>query len=275
MKEIVIVPAGGLGNRMKAVSAAVRLAHACGSALTVKWFQDWGMGCRYSDLFMPLEESGVWVNEATWADKLLYDRPRKRNLWLPALWERLLFNAQMDEAATSKGMESDFDFVGWAQGRRVWMASNVYFMSRDIPADAFDMFHPIPRLQQRIDEMKSLIGPHCVGVHVRRTDNARSIAASPVEAFVQRMGQMPPGTTFYVASDSEEVKQLMRRTFPDRVITADSKAERSSLRGMEDALVEMYTLAHCPRILGSSFSTYSMTAASIGRSELEIIIKKS
>jgi hypothetical protein len=66
----------------------------------------------------------------------------------------------------------------------------------------------------------------------------------------------------------------MREIFGDRIITSPNKAMRGNLEGMEDALVEMYLLAATQRILGSSCSTYSMTAAAIGRTPLDIIEKK-
>ena len=88
------------------------------------------------------------------------------------------------------------------------------------------------------------------------------------------MQQEPTDVKFYLATDSEEVKEEMRYIFGNRIITSPNKATRGNLEGMEDALVEMYLLATTDRILGSSCSTYSMTAASIGRVPLEIIEKK-
>lgn len=270
--HITLVPAGGLGNRMKAVAAALRLAEAADSSLRVLWCKDWGLGCRFDQLFQPIGHPRVTLREATLADLLATDRPRRRNLWLPALCQRLAYGARMDEAATTHGMETAFDFEAWARGRKVWLASNVYFMGKEIPQDAFDIFRPAPALQQRIDDQMAAMGTDdVVGVHIRRTDNARAIADSPTEAFVQRMRQEPPSTRFYVATDDETVKQQLRREFPGRVATLPRQAERGSLQGMEDALVEMCVLARCRRILGSAFSTYSMTAAAMGRVPLETI----
>lgn len=268
---ITLVPAGGLGNRMKAVAAALRLAEAAGSSLSVLWCKDWGLGCRFDQLFLSIDHPRVTLREATLADLLTDDRPRRRNLWLPSVWQRLAYGARMDEAATTRGMNEAFDFVPWARGRRVWLASNVYFMAQDVPDDAFDIFRPTAALQQRIDDQMAAMGADVVGVHIRRTDNARAIAESPIEAFVERMRQEPATTHFYVATDDEGVKQQLRQEFPGRVATLPRQAERGSLQGMEDGLVEMYVLSRCRRILGSAFSTYSMTAAAMGRVPLETI----
>lgn len=272
--SITLVPAGGLGNRMKAIAAALRLAESCGSRLRVVWFKDWGLGCRFDQLFQPISHERLSMREATLADQIADDRPRRRNLFLPRLILALRYDRRMDEAGCTHAMNTGFDFDSWARGRRVWMSSNVYFLAQEIPDDAFDLFRPTPRLQARIDEVAAQLGPNAVGVHIRRTDNARSIACSPTELFVERMRREPADTQFYVASDDEGVKAQLRREFSGRVTTLPRQAERGTLAGMEDGVVEMYVLARCRRLLGSSCSTYSMTAASLGRTPLEIIERR-
>ena len=147
-----------------------------------------------------------------------------------------------------------------------------YFMAKDIPADAFDCFRPIKALQERIDRQALRLGQKCMGVHIRRTDNAKAIADSPTEAFIERMKQESDDTIFYLATDSEDVKRQLRGIFGDsRIITSQSKADRGSVSGMQDALVELYTLGRCGHILGSSFSTFAMTAAAVGRAHFECV----
>lgn len=269
--SITLVPAGGLGNRMKAIAAALELQKAVGGALQVKWFRDWGLGCRFDQLFEPIALKDFRLKEAGPLDLLLFDRPRRRNLHLPSVPEALIFDKRMDEAATTKGMQQGFDFAAWARGSRVWMSSNVYFMSEEVPQDAFDLFKPVVKLQRRIDAVALQLKGQAVGVHIRRTDNERSIANSPTEAFVERMRQEPEDTRFYLATDDETVKAQLRQAFPDRIVSLPRKADRGSLQGMEDAVVEMFALSRCRRVLGSSCSTYSMTAASLGRIPLETV----
>lgn len=271
---ITFIPAGGLGNRMKSMAAAIKMAQATRSNLEIIWFQDWGLGCRFDQLFQPLDVAQTQLREATWKDKLMRDIPRKRNFYIPKWFERMRYDACLDRLAASKAYYNDFDFIEWSRGRNVWLASDVYFISKEIPDDSFDIYHPIPKLQERIDKTKALFGEHTVGVHVRRTDNIRSIQNSPTHLFVERMKKESPTTKFYLATDSEEVKEEMRGIFGDRIITSPNKAVRGNLEGMEDALVEMYLLAATQHILGSSCSTYSMTAAAIGRTPLEMIEKK-
>lgn len=271
---ITFIPAGGLGNRMKSMAAAIKMAHATQTNLEIIWFQDWGLGCRFDQLFQPLDVAQTQLREATWWDQLMRDIPRKRNFFVPKVFELMHYDACLDRLAASKAYYNDFDFVQWSQGRNVWLASDVYFISKNIPEDSFDIYHPIQKLQERINQTKGLFGERTVGVHVRRTDNIRSIQNSPTHLFIERMKEETPTTKFYLATDSEEVKAEMKGIFGDRIITSPNKAMRGNLEGMEDALVEMYLLAATQCILGSSCSTYSMTAAAIGRTPLEMIEKK-
>lgn len=269
--NIVFVPAGGLGNRMKAMAAAVHLAQESHSQLTVLWFEDWGLGCRFDQLFCPMDSGKVSLRQGSPVDKLLRDRPRKRNFCIPLLFQKLFFDARMDEEEATRRMYEGFDFIPWAQGKRIWLASHVYFMAQDIPDNAFDDFRPVPKLQRRIDEATAGFHGKVVGVHIRRTDQERSILYSPTPMFVARMREEPEDTRFYLASDDEEVKTELRKEFPGRILTLPRKADRGSVSGMEDALVELYTLSRTRKIIGSFGSTYSLTAGAIGRIEVEII----
>ena len=272
---ITFIPAGGLGNRMRAIAAAMKLAQTTQNPLEIIWFQDWGLGCRFDQLFQPFNDAQTRLREATWLDLLTRDIPRKRNFHLPRLFEKWHYDACLDRLAASNAYYNDFDFFGWSKGRNVWLASDVYFIDqklfRGLPLN--DMFKPIEKLQKRIEQTKSLFGKRTVGVHIRRTDHTFSIENSPTYLFVERMKQEPETTTFYLASDSEEVKRELQEVFGNRLITSPNEAERGSVEGMQDALVEMHLLAATRRILGSSCSTYSITAADIGEISLEIIEK--
>lgn len=265
------VPVGGLGNRMRAIAGAIELGRQTGQPVRILWFRDAGLGCRFNQLFLPLQAEGVSLREASSADYLLLDRPRPRNLFLPRLWQRLFYGLRIEERATAAGMYAGKDFVQWVKGHHTWMASYHYFHSLTIPQGIYAPFRPLPHLQQRIDAMAAKLGDHPVGIHIRRTDHVQAISESPTEAFIRRMQQLPPETRFYLATDDEDEKSTLKKAFPGRVFTAESKADRGSLAGMEDALVEMYILSRTSLILGSAGSSFSATAANIGGIQLEIV----
>ena len=273
---ITLVPTGGLGNRMKAIASGIALAQAANTRLRIIWFQDWGLGCHFDDLFNPLKVHNVDIElkEASFFDKYTIDRPRLKNLFLPHLFESIRFDACLYEKEVTINYYHKFDFLSWCKNRDVYIASCIAFYPSTLPKGAFDVFRPVPELLERINKIGHSCPASVVGVHIRRTDNATAIADSPTELFINRMKQEDEAISFYLATDSEEVKKEMKVVFgEDRIITSPHKAERGNLSGMQDALVELYTLSRTSLILGSSHSTFSDTAAAIGDIQCEIIKK--
>lgn len=270
---ITLVPVGGLANRMKAIDAAYHLAKDCGSKLKVIWFKDKGLNCRFDQLFQHPTDSIITIREATFCDLLLEDRPRKKNFFLPWLPEHLKYDACIYERQATQLFYNHFDYAAWAKGRKVYLASCAYFHPQP-EEKLFKLFQPIDSLQQEIVKRCADFNEHTIGIHIRRTDNIASITQSPTELFVKQMEEFvehQPDTTFYLATDSEEEKQKLKQVFGERISMSGHAAERNSLQGMQDALVELYTLSRTSRIIGSMQSSYSETAAQIGRVQCSFI----
>ena len=94
MKTLTLVPIGGLANRFYAITSAIAFCKDYNVKLKVIWFKDKGMGADFHSLFELSEEvdkSNVEIIDAKWYH-YIYDRPRKRNLWLPWLWQQVIFD---------------------------------------------------------------------------------------------------------------------------------------------------------------------------------------
>ena len=50
-RYILLVPVGGLANRMKAIDSAIKLSRKANSELHIIWFKDRGLNCRFDQLF--------------------------------------------------------------------------------------------------------------------------------------------------------------------------------------------------------------------------------
>lgn len=273
---ITLVPVGGLANRMKAIDAAYHLAKDCQSRLRVIWFKDQGLNCRFDQLFLHPLDPIITIREAQSNDLLLEDRPRKKNFFIPWLPEHIKYDACIYEQEATQLFYNNFDYAAWANGRKVYLASCVYFYPQP-EEKLFKLFKPTIALQQQIEERCARFNSNTIGIHIRRTDNIASITQSPTDLFVQRMQQAidkQPDTTFYLATDSEEEKRTLKQTFGERLTTSQQVAERNSLKGMQEALVELYTLSRTARIIGSMQSSYSETAAQIGQIGCEFINKE-
>jgi hypothetical protein len=268
---ITLVPYGGLANRMKAIDAAMALAHDTNNDLDIIWFRDQGLNCRFNELFQPLDRKGVRIIEGGLRELILLDRPRRKNLFVPRLFQQRQFDACSYGGETTERFYNRFDFRSWATRRKVYIASCVYFyVSEDQPL--FNLFKPIPVLQQKIDTVTQQFDEPVVGIHIRRTDNVASIRESPTELFIKRMKQEPENTRFYLATDSEEEKNHLRLIFGERIISSPQQANRNTVEGMQAALVELYLLSRTRNLIGSSKSSYSETAAQLSGIQYEILI---
>lgn len=263
--KITFTPFGGLGNRMWAISAAIDVAHKSNSKLTIMWSRDRGLNCKFEDLFLPFDDETIVLKECSFVDSFLYEQPHKANLFLSAVYHKLAFDKVMYHSEIVRRMHQGFDFSKWVQGKKVFMSSCFHF-NRSILDGDFDMFIPQPEIQREIDSTLCNIGEgEFVGVHVRRTDNAQAIKNSPLRLYIDRMAEEPSNTKFYVASDSDEVKKILCQRFPDRVYFQDRTARRDDVQGMKDAVKEMFILSRTRLLLGSTNSSFVITASKIGR----------
>ncbi len=224
-------------------------------------------------MFQPIEHPLCSLREATIADLLLYDRPRKKNLYIPRLYQSLHFDQVLYEQEATELFYNHFDFAAWSRNRNVYLASCVYFHQRT-HGQCFELFKPTELLQQKIDYITRPFTNPTYGVHIRRTDNTTSIMESPTELFIQRIKEeisLQPEIQFYLATDSEEDKKELLSIFGRRIHTSPYAASRSNVKGMKDALIEMYVLSRTQKIMGSVKSSYSETAAQIGNIPCELI----
>jgi hypothetical protein len=139
----------------------------------------------------------------------------------------------------------------------------------------FSDFKPTKEIAKRVNERIVGFDEHVVGVHIRRTDNKKSVARSPDEAFIAQMRvelENDPEVRFYLATDSAEVKQKFAKIFGDKIITTQFFTTRTTVEGVQEALVELYALAATRKILGSYWSSYSTTAAELSGIPLHRVV---
>lgn len=271
--RLLFVPSGGLANRMRAIASAWNLSRHTGVKLQVVWFRDWALNAPFRDIFEPLPDMSL--RDATCIDSLLYDRPRRRNMRLPLLPQRILFDQRIDEWQVTPLKQRGFDFEAWARGRNGYMSCYQEFGTFDNSVYA-RLFHPIGAVTERVESFTKQFSAHTVGFHIRRTDSQASIEQSPLELFIEagdRELATHEDTRFFVATDDEPTKDELRRHFGDRIITADTPAARSSTDGIRGGLADMWTLARTSVIYGSAGSSFSTMAAKVGGNKIVVLTK--
>jgi hypothetical protein len=269
--SLMLIPVGGLANRMRAIASAYTLTRQVSGRLQVVWFQDWALNAPFHSVFIKPEQP--MLREATLKDRLFYDRARRRNLWLPALAQRLLFERRIMEQEIGGLLNRQFDFAQWMQGHRCYMSS--YSLIVPVQDSLYrQLFVPVMEVTSAVSRYQEQFSAHTVGLHIRRTDHVMSIADSPDELFVKRVEteiEAHADTKVFLATDSESVKQLFRQRFGNRIITQQAAARRDSIEGIRGGLIDMYTLARTDRLYGSTGSSFAEIAACLGGKPLEVL----
>lgn len=261
---------------MKGINAAITFADKIGATLEIIWFTGWELNCPFHKLFAPINRDGITLREATFLDYILYDRPRRKNLHIPKLFQKIMFDKTMYESEAGERTSGKFDFTVWCDKKKHYIATFSEFCA-DEKRHVFEMFKPAKELEERIRQNVNRFSAHTIGVHIRRTDNVIAIEKSPTELFIRRMQEeirQNQDAQFYLATDSEQEKKTLGEMFKGRITTSPFRADRNSVEGMQEAVVELYTLAATTHIIGSTGSTYARTAARIGKIEYEYVSKE-
>ena len=82
-----------------------------------------------------------------------------------------------------------------------------------------------------------------------------------------------PNVVFYLATDDFAVKNEICRRFGGKVLTLPTPTCRKSLAGIQNAVVDLWCLAHTKRLIGSYWSSFTDTAAELGRIPVTIVRK--
>lgn len=263
---LTLVPLGGLCNRLRPLLSALQVAGSTPGGVTVEWAKDSECRARFDELFLPIDSPGLRIVPRHW-----WARPaRRRNLRWPALL-RALMGYRVQRESYRPAAAGDFERL--AASDRLTYLSTGYALC-PYPADILSLLRPRPELARRIAALTARFGPHTVGVHIRRTDNAVSISQSPVAAFRKAMDEevrRDGSVRFFLATDDEALKGELAQAYAGRLITQPTRVRRDTLEGMQEAVVDLFCLASTQKILGSYWSSFTDTAAELGHVPLYVV----
>lgn len=300
-KVIYSEPAGGLCNRMGALNYAYLFAKEYNCKLVVLWKDNFEAACHFEDVFAGFDKD-VKICNLTYFKKTpkeLFKSGRIISLAVRGIWHLLLdmyFKYRLKneielvyEDETRTRAEADWQnhkmMEQFAESDKKWCMLSSY-QCADIAHDYSALqFHA--RFGQAVrsiyenkfgsfatyEEYEAYIKCNVIGVHVRRGDHKYAIANNPLEKFIQKMRAAAaenPNAYFYLASDGEDVIEVMKSEFPDRVIINEgAELSRKSKLGMENAIIDLLALSKSGKIIGSFGSTFSDMASYIGGIGLE------
>jgi len=231
--KIYLQVCAGLANRLRATVSGLCAAEDLSKNIIISWPIEHAFGATWEDIFEP----------EPWATTMPI--AYSRICLSPADWEK-------EKKKEHIVIKSYGQFYPTSQR---WLAR-------------LRSFRPKRAYLDRIKELFGAVKP--VGVHIRRTDNLRSILKSPTTSFFDVMDAMPD-RIFFVATDDPKEYQTMATRYPGRIIHRAPVLRRDTLEGIQDAFLDFLALSRCTEILGSSDSSFSEIAAVYGGIPLKII----
>lgn len=270
MPHLTLVPIGGLCNRLRAIASVRHLLHHDALLhVDVAWQANDECAATWSELFAPTcwEQEQLSFRPARWSDALA----RLRNLHLPSLLRRWQgYDAQWPNFQSSL---TPYELSQKLRAHRhIYIATGYELLPT--PPSAWHALQPQPWISERIEALSQQIDAHTIGLHIRRTDNAMSRLHSPDHLWtvaIERAIEHDAVVRFYLATDDANLKSQLLARYPQRIITQPCQGTRSNLQGMEEAVVDLFTLARCSKLLGSYWSSFSDTAATLGHIPFQYI----
>lgn len=261
---LIVNAIGGLGNRMRAISSGFKMALDTKQKLYVVWDSNSELRANYDELFQMNELFEV-IDCNSIEYQLKYSVPRKRNLYISAIYQYFAFKCMIDgKNLPYKGTPEQF-LNDVLKAKHTLISSGLEFYKYD-NLNLSELFIPTPEICTLVNELSQDITKHTVGLHIRRTDNYQAIQFSPIEKFIDIINSCfieDPNTNFYVATDDLDVKQSLKNKFGSAIITNDIPLDRNDTMAIKYSVAEMFALGKTSKIYGSFYSSYSGIAAEI------------
>jgi hypothetical protein len=256
-RNIIVTPAGGLGNRLRVIESCLSLSSKIQGGLLVIWQSSPDMVASYRELFHPHPDF-----------RILDVNPRTR------LLEKLIRNTTLrcgyrfltDEDV----IRNDYDLSGLLITNSKSLYINTCNTTHRFDRN-FDWLRPNAIVDGKVNDYLPRVTQKTIGVHVRRTDNQWSIATSTDDKFFRYMDEAihaDDSVEFFLCTDCEATEETFRNRYAARVFSRKKQFGRERIESIQDALADWILLSECGRIFHSHWSSFSFTAAYRKRAKL-------
>ena len=272
MTNITLIPTGGLCNRLRAIASTYQTARRSNCALRVVWNRYDGMNARFSDLFKPIEDDNLivednnaWLYRINTRKDYLVRFPLLRLKYDAIYFQPSSFNDSCLELTEKMKVGKDTNLLSISGSP----------LCKDYPLAG--LFIPVDDIAERIQKTTSKFSSNTIGIHIRRTDCVESIDKSPTQAFINKIDEeiaRDDSSVFYLASDDNKVKEQLKSAYGDRIITTTNNTQRDNIEGIKFAVYDLFCLSNTSKIIGSYYSSYTQEAARLGNIQLEYAKKQ-
>ena len=244
MPTIHLQVCAGFANRIRALISGICLAEDLKLPLVIHWYpKSPECVCRFQSVVDPesLPKTVKVVPEDLWAAKSVQS---------PEDWSTL------DES--------------WDRKTDLNIKSHGIFYKSENFLKHLRAVRPSPFVKETfLRRTANVPWENAIGIHIRRTDNEKSIEGSPTEAFLNHMRELPD-SFFVVATDDLKVRESIEKEFLGRCVFPAVVLSRKSEEGMVHGVVDFFALSKCTKIIGSYYSSFSDIASRYGDIPLTI-----
>ncbi len=273
--KLILEPQGGLANRMRVIASGLWLGRITGNLVTVVWTLNKGLNSPFEKLFEPIENCIITSRRLPfYFFRSEYKKPPIKKVLIRLINTLFAYNyIIIEDPGVILLQERRLDFSDFRENLKT-----PYFRTCEEFGDntlEFNNFIPVPEIQQRIDLQCSRFTPKTIGLHIRRTDHEIAIRNSPVELFINRIKndlEKDPDINYFLSTDDAETESQIRSLFGDKIMTIDKEYTRNSIKGIKDAVIDLFCLSRTSKIYGSYWSSFSDIASKIGKTKIEKII---
>lgn len=270
---IYLWPHSGLGNRIRVIVSGLHFSDKTGEKLVIYWKKDNSLYCNFEDIYEHNEKFSI-IN-VNFFNTLLYRLKKTKVI-------RSISNFALSNNFVFE--DKDVQEYVWDTGTNninieilsVHFKNYYFFTCHEFYFDAYYLkfLKPIAEIQEKIENVAATFSKKTIGIHIRRTDHIVSINVSPLELFISIIRKdlkRDPDIDYFLATDDPAVETTLKKQFPGKFITYKKDFSRSTVKGIRDAMVDIYCLAATVKIYGSFYSSFSDIASRIGAIPLKII----
>ncbi len=295
LKKLVIQPTGGLCNRLRAIESGLDLLQTTPNTdhLTVIWENNHELGASYKSLFKTNDKIKV-IETLPFSGKNMLNPIQMKKVWnviaptkknyqksfkiRQILGKEKEFDKVIYQNEMSELIKNHYDFNKLKGYESLYIASCFDFEidnnKHNLP---FSDFVAHRFINDKINKLTTDFSNLTIGLHIRRTDHIGAIKKSPLSLFIEKMNEeiaLNDNTNFFLATDDKTTEKELIQLFGNKISINTEKAfDRDSEKGIQDAFIDVTCLSKTSKIYGSHASSFSETAAKMGKIKLIICEK--
>lgn len=256
---------------MRTMISGINLAQHLGKELKVIWKTELDFNCQYHKLFGPNKYFDIHEAKI----KNIYSSFNRSSLKRNSLKLINRING-FDLVICEQDLHHtffnhDFKVASLSKYKKIYIRNCEQFFG----GNQWNSFEPISEIQEKIETITASFPKNSVGIHIRRTDNGKSIQFSPLSKFIELMQkeiELDNNILFFLATDDLNTQNSLAKLFSNRnLIFYEKEFSRSEQRGIQDACVDLFCLSNCQRIFGSYWSSFTEVASYIHGANISII----